>query len=128
MFKNKLMGLSLAGGLFLTGAVASGAAAQERRPPPQSNGQQQGDRYDNRDGNLYRQAIERGYNDGLKQGAADVGKNRRSNAQNAKDYKKAGNGYNSRGGSKSAFQQAYREGFTRGYGEGFDRNRPHRPQ
>lgn len=83
-------------------------------------------RYDTNDSLMYRSAVEYGQRDGMSQGRNDARRNRTSNSQGAKHYRNASRGYNSRNGTRPAYQGAYRDGFTRGYDEAFgnDANRP----
>ena len=83
-------------------------------------------RYDTNDSLMYRNAVQFGYRDGMSQGGRDARRNRTSNSQGAKYYRNANRGYNSRNGTRLAFQGAYRDGFPRGYDEAFgdDANRP----
>ena len=83
------------------------------------------DRYENNNSNRYRQAVQRGYTDGLRQGMADARRNR-DNYRGSGMYRNPSQGYNSQWGSRSAFQNAYRQGFSRGYQDGINRYRNNR--
>lgn len=88
-------------------------------------GRDNDDRYENRNSNRFRQAVQRGYTDGLRQGMADARRNR-DNYRGSGMYRNPRAGFNARWGGRNAFQQAYRQGFERGYREGYNRYRRNR--
>ncbi len=111
-FKKMGLALSLVLGLMLLSSAAVQAQYRDRDYG----------RYPSTYGNqMYRVAQDFGYRDGLNKGAEDARDRDRYNAHNAKDYKKATNGYNSGYRNKDAYKQAYRDAFLRGYDEGYNR-------
>lgn len=68
-------------------------------------------------GNVYRAAMNQGYQDGLNTGARDAERGQSYNPQRSRYYKNANSGYNS--GNNGQSKQAYRNGFVRGYQEGY---------
>lgn len=85
-------------------------------------------RYDTNDSLMYRSTVQYGQRDGASQGRRDARRNRASNCEGARYYQSASRGYNSRNGTRPAYQGAYRDGFTRGYDEGFGSNTNRRPK
>jgi flagellar biosynthesis/type III secretory pathway protein FliH len=117
--KNIGLALSLLVGFMLFSG--SNAQAQYQRQNDRQNDRQDNDRYDNNGSRMYKMAVQKGYEDGLKQGLREARGNRNSDAEHNAVYGIAGRGYQSRRGNRSDFQIAYREGFTRGYNEAFQR-------
>ena len=110
--------LSLVFGFLLFSSTAAQAQYRDNR------GYGRNDRYGNNEryGNeMYRVAQDYGYNDGLRRGAEDMRDRDRYNPENAGDYKKATNGYDSYYGNKDEYKRAYRDAFRRGYDEGYNR-------
>jgi hypothetical protein len=114
--KNIGLALSLLVGFLLIAGTNVHAQYQGRQNDRNNN-----DRYDNNGGKMYRFAVQKGYEDGLKKGLKEARSHRNSNAENDSVYKIASRGYQGRHGNKSDFQIAYREGFVRGYNEAFQR-------
>src|ERR1044072_1344760 len=114
--KNIGLALSLLVGFLLIAGTNVHAQCQGRQNDRNNN-----DRYDNNGGKMYRFAVQKGYEDGLKKGLKEARSHRNSNAENDSVYKIASRGYQGRHGNKSDFQIAYREGFVRGYNEAFQR-------
>jgi flagellar biosynthesis/type III secretory pathway protein FliH len=118
LLKNiKSIGLALSllvGFLLISGSSVH--AQYQNRQNDRNN-----DRYDNNGGKMYRMAVQKGYEDGLKKGLKEARSHRNSNAEIDSNYKIASRGYQSRHGNRSDFQVAYREGFVRGYNEAFQR-------
>lgn len=82
------------------------------------------DRYENnrRDRNndhnrIYRESVQHGYRDGIRQGAEDARNGRRPNAQRAANRRIR----QATGNNPGPTAQYYREGFIRGYDEGYER-------
>jgi hypothetical protein len=71
---------------------------------------------------LRQSALNSGYNDGMKAGADDRNRNRRSNFNDFKDYRNASKGYSSRFGDRELYSRYYRVGFEHGYAEYFPNN------
>ena len=72
--------------------------------------------------NIYQDAFNRGYQQGLQTGSSDSNRGQSYNPQRSRYYKNADYGYNSSyGGNKGQYKQYYRDGFLRGYREGYQR-------
>jgi hypothetical protein len=71
--------------------------------------------------NIYRVAINNGYQAGLNTGSSDGQRGQSYNPQRSRYYRNADYGYNSSYGHKDNYRQAFREGFVRGYQEGYQR-------
>lgn len=78
------------------------------------------DRYGNFGGSnqLRQTALNAGYNEGIKQGRSDRGRNRNFDFRNQNAYQKANQDYNSSLGDRQLYQRYYREGFENGYTDG----------
>ncbi|HVG31038.1 MAG TPA: hypothetical protein VM864_15110 [Pyrinomonadaceae bacterium] len=75
--------------------------------------------YGNGGYNVAQIAANEGYRDGLNTGASDGQRGQSYNPQRSHYYRNATDGYNSSYGSRSTYQQYYRDGFVRGYQEGY---------
>ena len=71
--------------------------------------------------NIYRAALNNGYQAGVYTGASDAQRGQSYDPQRSHYYKNGTDGYNSSYGNKGQYKQAYRDGFLRGYQEGFQR-------
>ena len=137
----KSVGLASAMVLAFVAFSATGASGQDRRgdrndryedQDRNGNYNQNGD-YDNRnrgnDRRGYQAAMQKGYNQGLKQGMRDA-RNRRGNSGYGSNQGYGNQGYGNYGGygnqGGGRFQQAYQQGFQRGYREGLNRGRNNR--
>lgn len=69
--------------------------------------------------NVYQQAQQQGYQDGLYTGSSDAQRGQSYNPQRSHYYRNANSGYNSSYGNQGQFQQAYRQGFLQGYRQGY---------
>jgi hypothetical protein len=79
------------------------------------------DRYGNYGGSfdLRQTALNAGYNEGLKVGQNDRGRNRTSDYRNSTAYQRATTDYSSRLGDRELYRRYYREGFQTGYNDGY---------
>jgi hypothetical protein len=69
----------------------------------------------------FRQTAQRfGRRDGIKAGRQDRGRGEPSNFRDESDYQAATNGYNSKLGDKSHYQQVYRTAYENGYNDGYN--------
>ena len=75
------------------------------------------ERYGNYGGSLeLRQtALNAGYNEGIKEGRKDRGRNRRTDYRNLSTYQRATNDYSSRLGDRELYRRYFREAFQYGY-------------
>src|SRR6478672_9095725 len=71
---------------------------------------------------LRQTALNAGFNDGMKAGAKDVSRGRRSNLNDFKEYRNAKGDYSSRLGDRNLYQRYYRIAFEHGYAEPFGPN------
>ncbi len=80
------------------------------------------DQYGNYGGSyqLRQTALNAGYNDGVKQGRRDRGRNRYGDFYNNSDYRNATRDYNSRYGDEELYRRYYREGYENGYSDGYN--------
>jgi len=69
--------------------------------------------------NIYQEAVQQGYQDGLYTGSSDAQRGQSYNPQRSHYYRNPNIGYNSSYGNRGQFQQAYRQGFLQGYQQGF---------
>lgn len=76
--------------------------------------------------NVFRQAQENGFREGLQQGQDDAAQGRYRNPQSSNFYKKATSGYSNRYGNKEAYRDAYRRAFIQGYQQGQNQNNGNR--
>jgi hypothetical protein len=65
-------------------------------------------------------ALNAGYNQGIKEGRKDRGRNERFNFTDESDYRSASKDYNSRFGNRALYQRFFRQGFENGYGDGYN--------
>lgn len=73
--------------------------------------------------NVFRQAQENGYREGLQQGQDDARQGRYKNPQSSNLYKKGTSGYSNRYGNKDAYRNVYRRAFLQGYARGSNNRR-----
>jgi hypothetical protein len=64
-------------------------------------------------------ALNAGYNEGIKEGRKDRERGDRVDYRDEEDYRNANTGYNSRYGDRSAYAQYFREAFVNGYTDGY---------
>ena len=64
-------------------------------------------------------ALNAGYNEGIKEGRKDRERGERFDYRDEEDYRNANTGYNSRLGDRSAYAQYFREAFINGYTDGY---------
>ena len=105
-----------AGFALLVAIVAAGTSYGQRR---------NWDGYPNWGGSfeLRQTALNAGYNEGQKQGAADRSRGRiRNDFNNYKSYRNATKDYNSREGDRVLYQRYFRLAFERGYADGAGTN------
>ena len=81
-------------------------------------------RYDDRYGyggsfQLRQTALNAGYNEGIKEGRKERSRGDRFEYRDEEDYRNANTDYSSRLGSKSLYQQYFRQGFVNGYSDGY---------
>lgn len=74
---------------------------------------------DNRGAELLRQAVNRGYQEGVRAGQADRANRRRNSYNNSSIYQSGNYGYQSYVDS-SQYQYYFRQGFERGYQDGYN--------
>jgi hypothetical protein len=75
--------------------------------------------YGNYGYDVYQQAQQQGYQDGLYTGSSDAQRGQSYDPQRSHYYRNANSGYNSSYGNRGQFQQAYRQGFLQGYQQGY---------
>lgn len=71
---------------------------------------------------LRQTALNAGYNEGMKVGREDRGRNRGTDYRNSSAYQKATNDYSSGLGDRELYRRYYREGFETGYNDGYNGN------
>ena len=79
-------------------------------------------RDDNRYGGSYQlrqTALNAGYNEGIKEGRKDRNNRERFEYRDEEDFRNANTDYSSRLGSRSLYQQYFRQGFVNGYTDGY---------
>jgi hypothetical protein len=69
---------------------------------------------------LRQTALNAGFNEGTRQGRADLHKRNQSGYQNRSAYQKATKDYSNALGDREVYQRYYREAYEHGYKEGFD--------
>jgi hypothetical protein len=90
---------------------------QRRR---QRDGRYDNDRYGYGGSFQLRQtALNAGYNEGIKEGRKDRNNRDRFEYRDEEDYRNANTDYSSRLGSRSLYQQYFRQGFVNGYTDGY---------
>lgn len=75
--------------------------------------------HDGRHDNLWEQATQAGYRDGVYAGRNDRNRNERFDYDDEKAFKNADNGYYKALGDKDDYKRVYRQNFRRGYEEGY---------
>ena len=68
---------------------------------------------------LRQTALNAGYNEGIKEGRKDRSNGDRFEYRDEEDFRNANTDYSSRLGSKSLYQQYFRQGFQNGYTDGY---------
>lgn len=68
---------------------------------------------------LRQTALNAGYNEGIKEGRKDRDHRDRFDYRDEEDYRNANTDYSSRLGSRSLYQQYFRQGFANGYTDGY---------
>lgn len=71
---------------------------------------------------LRQTALNAGYNQGIKVGRQDRGRNSGSDFRNSSDYQDATTDYSSKLGDRELYRRYYREGFENGYNDGYNGN------
>ncbi len=69
---------------------------------------------------LRQTALNAGYNEGIKVGREDRGRNRNFDFRNSSSYQSASKDYSSRLGDRELYRRYYREGFENGYNDGYN--------
>lgn len=79
------------------------------------------DNYSNYGGNqqMRQNALNAGYNEGVKEGRKDRNNGDRFDYRDEEDYRNANTGYNSRFGDRQLYAQYFREAFINGYTDGY---------
>lgn len=79
------------------------------------------DNYSNYGGNqqMRQNALNAGYNEGIKEGRKDRERGDRFDYRDEEDYRNANTGYNSRYGDRGLYAQYFREAFINGYTDGY---------
>ena len=72
-----------------------------------------------RGGGNYNAALQRGYDDGYRQGVEAARDGSRYDVRRESWYRSADRGYDRRYGSRNQYQREYRDGFARGYDRGY---------
>lgn len=82
------------------------------------------DRYGSYGGSfqLRQTALNAGYNEGIKVGREDRGRNTSSDFRRSNDYQEATKDYSTRLGDRELYRRYYREGFENGYNDGYNGN------
>lgn len=91
---------------------------QERREDRREDREELRGTYNRYGNNVFRQAQDNGYREGLQLGQDDAQQGRRRNPQTFNQYKKGTSGYSNRYGNKDAYRDAYRRSFLQGYAQG----------
>lgn len=134
--KNTGLVLSLGLGVLMLSGVTANAQyrgddrqerREDRRERRENRREDRRDRREDRDelrgtynsygNNVFRQAQENGYREGLFAGQDDA-RAGRYNPQRSNQYKKGTSGYSNRYGNKDAYRDAYRRAFLQGYEQG----------
>ena len=68
---------------------------------------------------LRQTALNAGYNEGIKEGRKDRNNRDRFDYRDEEDFRNANTDYSSRLGSRSLYQQYFRQGFVNGYTDGY---------
>jgi len=71
---------------------------------------------------LRQTALNAGYNEGIKVGREERGRNRGSDFRNSSAYREATKDYSSRLGDRELYRRYYRAGFENGYNDGYNGN------
>jgi hypothetical protein len=77
------------------------------------------DRYGYGSSHLRQTALNAGYNEGIKEGRKDRDRGDRFDYRDEEDFRNANTDYSSRLGSRSLYQQYFRQGFVNGYSDGY---------
>ena len=124
LIKNSAKGVSL--GLFLLLGIMAFSATETHAQWRDDRSGRRNDRYGGNGGyygnDIYREARQRGYQDGIDRGRNDAFDRKRYNPEKSHEYKKATDGYNSRMGNKNAYKDTYRQAFMDGYNQGYNRS------
>ncbi|HXG82787.1 MAG TPA: hypothetical protein VNI84_02065 [Pyrinomonadaceae bacterium] len=129
--KNTGLVLSVALGLLVFSGVTANAQyrddddrrerredRRERRQERREDREELRGTYNSYGNNVFRQAQENGYREGLFAGQDDARSGRYRNPQSINQFKKGTSGYSNRYGNKNAYRDAYRRAFLQGYSQG----------